>query len=75
MEPLLRGHPDEMPTPLESPLDNVNLNINYPDHIVFQCWRWTISLILDTGGSYCPPECNLHYSCIARYCQQTLSCI
>ena len=28
MEPLLRGHPDERPTPLERPLDNVNLNIN-----------------------------------------------
>ena len=28
MEPLLRGHPDERPPPLESPLDNVNLNIN-----------------------------------------------
>ena len=25
---LLRGHPDERPTPLERPLDNVNLNIN-----------------------------------------------
>ena len=28
VEPLLRGHPDERPTPLERPLDNVNLNIN-----------------------------------------------
>ena len=28
VEPLLRGHPDESPTPLERPLDNVNLNIN-----------------------------------------------
>ena len=28
MEPLLRGHPDERPHPLERPLDNVNLNIN-----------------------------------------------
>ena len=28
MEPLLRGHPDERPPPLERPLDNVNLNIN-----------------------------------------------
>ena len=28
MEPLLRGHPDERPPPLEKPLDNVNLNIN-----------------------------------------------
>ena len=28
MEPLLRGHPDERPTPLERPLKNVNLNIN-----------------------------------------------
>ena len=27
VEPLLRGHPDERPTPLERPLDNVNLNI------------------------------------------------
>ena len=27
-EPLLRGHPDERPPPLERPLDNVNLNIN-----------------------------------------------
>ena len=26
--PLLRGHPDERPAPLERPLDNVNLNIN-----------------------------------------------
>ena len=26
VEPLLRGHPDERPTPLERPLDNVNLN-------------------------------------------------
>ena len=26
--PLLRGHPDNRPTPLERPLDNVNLNIN-----------------------------------------------
>ena len=26
MEPLLRGHPDEIPSPLERPLDNVNLN-------------------------------------------------
>ena len=24
----MRGHPDERPTPLERPLDNVNLNIN-----------------------------------------------
>ena len=28
MEPLLRGHPDKRPPPLERPLDNVNLNIN-----------------------------------------------
>ena len=26
VEPLLRGHPDERSTPLERPLDNVNLN-------------------------------------------------
>ena len=26
VEPLLRGHPDERPTPLDRPLDNVNLN-------------------------------------------------
>ena len=26
--PLLRGHPDERPAPLERPLNNVNLNIN-----------------------------------------------
>ena len=28
LEPLLRGHPDERPSPLERPLDTVNLNIN-----------------------------------------------
>ena len=28
VEPLLRGHPDERPLPLERPLDIVNLNIN-----------------------------------------------
>ena len=28
VKPLLRGHPDERPTPLERPLDNVNLNKN-----------------------------------------------
>ena len=28
VETLLRGHPDERPTPLERPLDNVNLNID-----------------------------------------------
>ena len=28
VKPLLRGHPDERPTPLERPLDNVNLNMN-----------------------------------------------
>ena len=28
VEPLLRGHPDERPPPLERPLDNVNLNID-----------------------------------------------
>ena len=28
VEPLLRGHPNERPPPLERPLDNVNLNIN-----------------------------------------------
>ena len=28
VEPLLRGHPDERPPPLERPLDNVNLYIN-----------------------------------------------
>ena len=28
VEPLLRGHPDERPPPLERPLDYVNLNIN-----------------------------------------------
>ena len=28
VKPLLRGHPDERPAPLERPLDNVNLNIN-----------------------------------------------
>ena len=28
VEPLLRDHPDQSPTPLERPLDNVNLNIN-----------------------------------------------
>ena len=27
-EPLLRGHPDETPTSLKRPYDNVNLNIN-----------------------------------------------
>ena len=27
VEPLLRGHPDERPPPLERPLDNVNLYI------------------------------------------------
>ena len=28
VKPLLRGHPDERPPPLERPLDNVILNIN-----------------------------------------------
>ena len=28
VEPLLRGHPDERPSPLERPVDNVNLNMN-----------------------------------------------
>ena len=28
MEPYLRGHPDERPTPLEKTLANVNININ-----------------------------------------------
>ena len=28
MKPLLRGHPDQRPPPLERPLDNVNLYIN-----------------------------------------------
>ena len=28
VEPLLRGHPDERPPPLERPLDDVNLNVN-----------------------------------------------
>ena len=28
VEPLLRGHPDERPPPLERPLDHVNLTIN-----------------------------------------------
>ena len=28
VEPLLRGHPDKRPAPLDMPLDNVNLNIN-----------------------------------------------
>ena len=28
MEPLLRGHPEERSSPLEWPLNNVNLNIN-----------------------------------------------
>ena len=28
MQPLLRGHPDKRPTPVERPLDIVNLNIN-----------------------------------------------
>ena len=28
VEPFLRGHPDERPTPLERPLNNVNPNIN-----------------------------------------------
>ena len=27
VEPLLRGHPDQRPSPLERPLDTVNLNI------------------------------------------------
>ena len=26
VEPLMRGHPDERPTPLERPLNSVNLN-------------------------------------------------
>ena len=28
VKPLLRGHPDERSTPMERPLDTVNLNIN-----------------------------------------------
>ena len=28
VEPFLRGHPDERPTPLKRPPDNVHLNIN-----------------------------------------------
>ena len=28
MEPLLKDHPNERPTPLEMPLDTVNLNMN-----------------------------------------------
>ena len=28
VEPLLRGHPNERPSPLETPLNNVNLNKN-----------------------------------------------
>ena len=28
VEPLLRGHPDERPTEVERPFDNVNPNIN-----------------------------------------------
>ena len=27
VEPLSRGHPDEMPTPLERPLNNIDLNM------------------------------------------------
>ena len=26
--PLVKGHPDQRPLPLERPLDNVNLNVN-----------------------------------------------
>ena len=37
VEPLLRGHPDEKPTPLQRPLSNIYLNINVliyiPDEI------------------------------------------
>ena len=28
VEPLLRGHPDERPSPLDGPFVNLNLNIN-----------------------------------------------
>ena len=28
MEPILKSHPDERPTPLERQLDNANLNMN-----------------------------------------------
>ena len=28
VEPLLKGHPDERPPPLERPFDNVNLTLN-----------------------------------------------
>ena len=28
VEPLLRGHPDKRPTPLERPLDHVNINLH-----------------------------------------------
>ena len=30
VEPLLRGHLDETPTPFERSTDNVNININIP---------------------------------------------
>ena len=39
VKPLLRGHPDERPSPLERPLDNVNLNILDSKCIDFYPWQ------------------------------------
>ena len=46
MEFLLRGHPDDRPTSLESPNDNVNLNRNVliftpdPSGRLYFCYKW-----------------------------------
>ena len=54
VEPLLRGHPDERPPPLEMPLNNVNLNINV--------------LISTPGGR--PPLLKGHFSEANRVASQ-----
>ena len=61
MEPLLRGHPDERPPPLERPLDNVNLNINV---LIFTPDERPPLLkgakgVASQEGFYC----NIHYTC------------
>ena len=63
MEPLLRGHPDERPPPLERPLDSENLNMN----------------VLISTSDERPPLLKGHFSCAKGVASQEgfhcISCI
>ena len=60
MEPLLRGHPDQRPTPLESILDNVYLYINESRLPLMKSHISDAKGVASQEGFYCSLKMNIN---------------